>query len=52
MSKDILGVYNIEDIRQKAKKRLPKGIFDYVDRGAEDEIALRSNHSGVIVMQR
>ena len=43
MSKDILGVYNIEDIRQKAKKRLPKGIFDYVDRGAEDDIALRNN---------
>jgi len=43
VSKDILGVYNIEDIRQKAKKRLPKGTFDYVDRGAEDEIALRNN---------
>jgi (S)-mandelate dehydrogenase len=28
---------------RKAKKRLPRGIFEYVDRGAEDEIALRHN---------
>jgi len=26
-----------------AKRRLPRGIFEYVDRGAEDEIALRNN---------
>jgi (S)-mandelate dehydrogenase len=43
MSKNNLGAYNIEDLRQKAKKRLPSGVFDYVDRGAEDEIALRNN---------
>lgn len=38
-----LGAYNIEDLRQMAKKRLPRGIFEYIDRGAEDEIALRHN---------
>ncbi len=38
-----LGAYNIEDLRLKAKKRLPRGIFEYVDRGAEDEVALRHN---------
>ncbi|MFT5446573.1 MAG: (S)-mandelate dehydrogenase [Gammaproteobacteria bacterium] len=38
-----LGAYNIEDLRRKAKKRLPRGIFEYIDRGAEDEIALRHN---------
>ena len=38
-----LGVYNIWDVRRKAKKRLPKGIFEYIDRGAEDEVALRNN---------
>lgn len=43
MSNDNLGVYNIEDLRQHAKRRLPKGVFDYVDRGAEDDIALRNN---------
>ena len=38
-----LGAYNIDDLRRKAKKRLPRGIFEYVDRGAEDEVALRHN---------
>ena len=38
-----LGAYNIEDLRQMARKRLPRGIFEYIDRGAEDEIALRNN---------
>ena len=40
---DTLGAYNIDDLRRKAKKRLPRGIFEYVDRGAEDEIALTHN---------
>jgi isopentenyl diphosphate isomerase/L-lactate dehydrogenase-like FMN-dependent dehydrogenase len=43
MVSDKLSAYNIEDLRQMAKKRLPRGIFEYVDRGAEDEIALRHN---------
>lgn len=38
-----LGAYNIEDLRLGAKKRLPRGVFEYVDRGAEDEVALRHN---------
>ncbi|MBL4720841.1 MAG: alpha-hydroxy-acid oxidizing protein [Alphaproteobacteria bacterium] len=37
------GAYNIEDLRQMAKKKLPRGVFEYIDRGAEDEIALRHN---------
>jgi (S)-mandelate dehydrogenase len=40
---DNLGAYNIEDLRQKAKARLPRGVFEYVDRGAEDELALNHN---------
>lgn len=43
MASGNLGAYNIEDLRQMAKKRLPRGIFEYVDRGAEDEIALQHN---------
>src|ERR1700677_1823276 len=35
--------YNIADLRAKAKRRLPRGIFEYVDRGTEDEICLRHN---------
>lgn len=38
-----LDAYNIDDLRRMAKKRLPRGIFEYVDRGAEDEVALRHN---------
>lgn len=35
--------YNIDDLREYARKRLPKGIFDFLDRGAEDDIACRDN---------
>lgn len=34
---------NIADLRLLAKKRLPKGLFDYVDRGSEEEVTLRNN---------
>lgn len=40
---DTLGAYNIDDLRRMANRRLPRGIFEYVDRGAEDEVALRHN---------
>lgn len=35
------GALNVEDFRRAARARLPKGIFDYIDRGAEDEVGLR-----------
>jgi (S)-mandelate dehydrogenase len=34
---------NIEDLRRMARKRLPRGIFEYVDGAAEDGIAMRHN---------
>ena len=34
---------NIEDLRRIAKRRLPAGVFDYIDGAAEDERALRRN---------
>lgn len=34
---------NIDDLRRKASRRLPRVIFDYIDGGAEDEITLRRN---------
>jgi L-lactate dehydrogenase (cytochrome) len=37
------GIVNIEDLRQLAKKRLPRVVFDYLDGGAEDEVTLREN---------
>jgi L-lactate dehydrogenase (cytochrome) len=36
-------VLNIEDMRRKAKRRLPRVVFDYIDGGAEDESTLRAN---------
>lgn len=36
-------VINIGDLRQLARKRLPKVIFDYLDGGAEGELTLREN---------
>ena len=35
--------YNIEDLRLAAMKRLPKGVFEYLDKGTEDQIALCNN---------
>lgn len=33
------------DLRQMAKQRLPKWMFEFVDRGTEDEVALRNNRA-------
>ena len=38
--------YNIADLRKVAEKRLPKGVFDYIDKGTEDMIALKNNGAG------
>jgi isopentenyl diphosphate isomerase/L-lactate dehydrogenase-like FMN-dependent dehydrogenase len=36
-------ILNIEDLRRRAKRRLPRVVFDYIDGGAEDESTLRAN---------
>ena len=36
-------VADVGDLRALAKKRLPAGVFDYIDGGAEDEITLAGN---------
>jgi isopentenyl diphosphate isomerase/L-lactate dehydrogenase-like FMN-dependent dehydrogenase len=36
---------NNHDMREMAKKRLPKWLFEFVDRGTEDEVALRNNRA-------
>ena len=40
---DIRDITNIEDLRAVARKRVPRAIFDYVDRGSYDEVTLRAN---------
>jgi L-lactate dehydrogenase (cytochrome) len=34
---------SIEDLRQAARRRLPRAIFDFIDGGAQDEVTLRHN---------
>jgi L-lactate dehydrogenase (cytochrome) len=34
---------NVEDLRALARKRLPAGVFDYIDGAAEDEYAMARN---------
>lgn len=36
---------SVEDLRRMAKRRLPRGVFDYIDGGAEDEVTLGRNVS-------
>ena len=38
-------VVSIEDLRQMARRRLPRAIFDFFDGGAEDEVTLRENRA-------
>lgn len=35
--------HNIFDLRDAARRRLPKGVFEFVDRATEDHIAVREN---------
>jgi isopentenyl diphosphate isomerase/L-lactate dehydrogenase-like FMN-dependent dehydrogenase len=36
-------VVNIADLRELARRRLPRMVFDYIDGGAEAEVTLREN---------
>ena len=35
--------FNIADLRKRARARLPRMVFDYMDGGADDECTLRAN---------
>ncbi len=36
---------NIDDLRRLARRRLPSGVFNYIDGGAEDEVTMRANRA-------
>jgi L-lactate dehydrogenase (cytochrome) len=36
-------IVNIDDLRKRARARLPRAVFDYIDGAAEDELTLRRN---------
>ena len=40
-------ITNIEDLRQLARRRIPRALFDYVDRGSYDEVTYRANSDGL-----
>src|SRR5437667_11109760 len=36
-------VVSIADLRSRARRRVPRAVFDYLDGGAEGEVTLREN---------
>lgn len=40
---EAIDALNIADLREMAQKRVPRFVFEWLDRGAEDEVALRNN---------
>jgi isopentenyl diphosphate isomerase/L-lactate dehydrogenase-like FMN-dependent dehydrogenase len=45
MADATLGAYDIHDLGRMAKRRLPKGVFEFFDRGNGDETALVENRA-------
>lgn len=37
--------HSIDDLRALARRRLPQGVFDFFDGGADDEVTLRANRA-------
>ena len=42
---DLRTAYNIADLCGIARGRVPNGLFEFVDRGTEDEVSLRNNRA-------
>jgi L-lactate dehydrogenase (cytochrome) len=38
-------VLNVEDARRIAKRRLPRGLYEYIERGSEDEVSIAGNRA-------
>lgn len=38
--------HSIADLKARAKRRLPKAVFDFIEGGAEDEVSVRANETG------
>lgn len=39
--------YNIDDIAAIARRRLPNGLYEFIERGAEDEVTARANMEAI-----
>lgn len=42
---------SIEDLRQEARRQVPRAIFDYADRGSYDEVTFKRNLSDLAAIQ-
>ncbi|NCE89184.1 alpha-hydroxy acid oxidase [Pseudomonas sp. L13] len=42
---------NFHDLRRAARSRLPSSIFEYIDRGTEDENSLRDTHQSLACLK-
>ncbi len=40
-------IHNLAHLRDAARRLLPRGVFEFVDRGTEDEVALRNNREAI-----
>src|SRR6476620_2275383 len=38
-------ITNVEDLRQLAKRKVPKAIFEYIDHGSYDQLSLNANRN-------
>ena len=43
MKDGTLGAHDVADLRELARRRLPRGVFEFFDRGNGDETALVEN---------
>jgi isopentenyl diphosphate isomerase/L-lactate dehydrogenase-like FMN-dependent dehydrogenase len=44
---DDLGCFNIADLREQARRRLPHGVWEYAERGTEDETGMARNRAAL-----
>jgi (S)-mandelate dehydrogenase len=42
-----LDCWNVADLRARAQRRLPRGVWEYLERGVEDETGLARNRAGL-----
>ena len=45
-SSPTFGCFNIADLRARCRRRLPHGVWEYLERGVEDELGMARNRAG------
>ena len=43
----VFDCYNIAELRERARRRLPLGIWEYLERGTEDEFGMVRNRNAL-----